>query len=146
MALERTFSIIKPDAVERNLIGEIYHRIEKTGLRIVAAKMLHLTEDQVSGFYAEHQGKPFFGPLKEFMTSGPIMVQVLEGEDAITRYRELMGKTNPEEAACGTLRADYALSMRHNSVHGSDSPESAAREIEFFFPESEICPRTEAVI
>ncbi|HHF3066693.1 nucleoside-diphosphate kinase [Vibrio diabolicus] len=141
MALERTFSIIKPDAVERNLIGEIYNRIEKAGLRIVAAKMVHLTEDQASGFYAEHEGKEFFPPLKDFMTSGPIMVQVLEGENAIARYRELMGKTNPEEAACGTLRADYALSMRHNSVHGSDSPESAAREIEFFFPESEVFSR-----
>ncbi|EMI7259699.1 nucleoside-diphosphate kinase [Vibrio alginolyticus] len=141
MALERTFSIIKPDALERNLIGEIYNRIEKAGLRIIAAKMVHLTEDQASGFYAEHEGKEFFPPLKEFMTSGPIMVQVLEGENAIARYRELMGKTNPEEAACGTLRADYALSMRHNSVHGSDSPESAAREIEFFFPESEVFSR-----
>ncbi|MDW1900601.1 nucleoside-diphosphate kinase [Vibrio sp. Vb1337] len=141
MALERTFSIIKPDAVERNLIGEIYNRIEKAGLRIIAAKMVHLTEDQASGFYAEHEGKEFFPPLKEFMTSGPIMVQVLEGENAIARYRELMGKTNPEDAACGTLRADYALSMRHNSVHGSDSPESAAREMEFFFPESEVFSR-----
>ncbi|MGO2508440.1 nucleoside-diphosphate kinase [Vibrio hibernica] len=141
MALERTFSIIKPDAVERNLIGELYHRFEKAGLSIVAAKMLHLTNDQVSGFYAEHEGKPFFEPLKEFMTSGPVMVQVLEGENAISRYRELMGKTNPEEAACGTIRADYAISMRYNSVHGSDSSESAAREIEFFFPQSEICPR-----
>ncbi|EGQ9179257.1 MULTISPECIES: nucleoside-diphosphate kinase [Vibrio] len=141
MALERTFSIIKPDAVERNLIGEIYNRIEKADLRIIAAKMVHLTEDQASGFYAEHEGKEFFPPLKEFMTSGPIMVQVLEGENAIARYRELMGKTNPEDAACGTLRADYALSMRHNSVHGSDSPESAAREIEFFFPESEVFSR-----
>ncbi|EJL6720109.1 nucleoside-diphosphate kinase [Vibrio alginolyticus] len=141
MALERTFSIIKPDAVERNLIGEIYNRIEKAGLRIIAAKMVHLTEDKASGFYAEHEGKEFFPPLKEFMTSGPIMVQVLEGENAIARYRELMGKTNPEDAACGTLRADYALSMRHNSVHGSDSPESAAREIEFFFPESEVFTR-----
>ncbi|MDW2114680.1 nucleoside-diphosphate kinase [Vibrio sp. 1731] len=141
MALERTFSIIKPDAVERNLIGEIYNRIEKAGLRIIAAKMVHLTEDQASGFYAEHEGKEFFPPLKEFMTSGPIMVQVLEGENAIARYRELMGKTNPEDAACGTLRADYALSMRHNSVHGSDSPESADREIEFFFPESEVFSR-----
>ena len=121
--------------------GEIYHRIEKAGLQIVAAKMVHLTEEQASGFYAEHEGKEFFPALKEFMTSGPIMVQVLEGEDAICRYRELMGKTNPEEAACGTIRADYAISMRYNSVHGSDSPESAAREIEFFFPESEICPR-----
>lgn len=141
MALERTFSIVKPDAVERNLIGEIYNRIEKAGLSIIAAKMVHLTEEQASGFYAEHEGKEFFQPLKEFMTSGPIMVQVLEGENAIARYRELMGKTNPEEAAAGTLRADYALSMRLNSVHGSDSRESAAREIEFFFPESEICPR-----
>ncbi|MGY0617356.1 nucleoside-diphosphate kinase [Vibrio sp. FJH11] len=141
MALERTFSIVKPDAVERNLIGEIYNRIEKAGLSIIAAKMVHLTEEQASGFYAEHEGKEFFQPLKEFMTSGPIMVQVLEGENAIARYRELMGKTNPEEAAAGTLRADYALSMRLNSVHGSDSLESAAREIEFFFPESEICPR-----
>ena len=131
---QRTFSIIKPDAVEQNLIGEIYNRIEKAGLRIIAAKMVHLTEDQASGFYAEHEGKEFFPPLKEFMTSGPIMVQVLEGENAIARYRELMGKTNPEEAVCGTLRADYALIMRHNSVHGSDSPESAAREIEFFLP------------
>ncbi|EJB0230654.1 nucleoside-diphosphate kinase [Vibrio vulnificus] len=141
MALERTFSIIKPDAVERNLIGEIYHRIEKAGLRIIAAKMVHLNDEQASGFYAEHEGKEFFPALKEFMTSGPIMVQVLEGENAIARYRELMGKTNPEEAACGTIRADYALSMRHNSVHGSDSPASAACEVAFFFPESEICPR-----
>ena len=143
MALERTFSIVKPDAVKRNLVGEIYHRIEKAGLQIIAAKMVQLTEEQASGSYAEHEGKEFFPPLKEFMTSGPIMVQVLEGEDAICRYRELMGKTNPEEAACGTIRADYAISMRYNSVHGSDSPESAAREIEFFFPESEICPRPE---
>ncbi|MBD1555775.1 nucleoside-diphosphate kinase [Vibrio sp. S9_S30] len=141
MALERTFSIIKPDAVKRNLVGEIYHRFEKAGLRIIAAKMVHLSNEQASGFYAEHEGKPFFEGLKEFMTSGPIMVQVLEGENAIARYRELMGKTNPEEAACGTIRADYAVSMRYNSVHGSDSPESAAREIEFFFPASEICPR-----
>ena len=141
MALERTFSIIKPDAVERNLIGEIYNRIEKAGLQIIAAKMVRLTEEQASGFYAEHEGKPFFPSLKEFMTSGPIMVQVIEGESAISRYRELMGKTNPEEAACGTIRADYALNIRLNSVHGSDSSESAAREIEFFFPAAEICPR-----
>ncbi len=143
MALERTFSIVKPDAVKRDLIGEIYHRIEKAGLKIVAAKMLHLTKEQAAGFYAEHEGKPFFEDLQAFMISGPIMVQVLEGEDAIANYRELMGKTNPEEAATGTIRADYALSMRYNSVHGSDSPESAAREIEFFFPQSEICPRPE---
>jgi nucleoside-diphosphate kinase len=143
MALERTFSIIKPDAVKRKLVGEIYNRIAKAGLRIIAAKMVHLSEEQASGFYAEHEGKPFFEGLKEFMTSGPIMVQVLEGEDAIARYRELMGKTNPEEAACGTIRADYGESMRFNSVHGSDSPESAAREIEYFFPTSEICPRND---
>lgn len=143
MALERTFSIVKPDAVKRNLIGEIYQRIEKAGLRVIAAKMVHLTDEQASGFYAEHEGKPFFPNLKEFMTSGPVMVQVLEGENAIESYRELMGKTNPEEAACGTIRSDYALSMRFNSVHGSDSPISAAREIEFFFPQSEICPRSE---
>ncbi|MDN3680121.1 nucleoside-diphosphate kinase [Vibrio tapetis subsp. quintayensis] len=143
MALERTFSIVKPDAVKRDLIGEIYHRIEKAGLKIVAAKMLHLTKEQAAGFYAEHEGKPFFEDLQAFMISGPIMVQVLEGDDAIANYRELMGKTNPEEAATGTIRADYALSMRHNSVHGSDSPESAAREIEYFFPQSEICPRPE---
>ncbi|MCL9783944.1 nucleoside-diphosphate kinase [Vibrio sp. S4M6] len=138
MALEKTFSIIKPDAVERNLIGEIYHRFEQAGLQIVAAKMVHLTDEQASGFYAEHEGRDFFPGLKEFMTSGPCMVQVLEGENAIARYRELMGKTNPEEAACGTLRADYAINMRYNAVHGSDSPESAAREIEFFFPPSEV--------
>lgn len=141
MALERTFSIIKPDAIERNLIGEIYNRIEKAGLRIIAAKMVHLNDEQARGFYAEHEGKAFFDGLKQFMTSGPIMVQVLEGENAIARYRELMGTTNPEEAACGTLRADYAVSLRFNSVHGSDSSQSAAREIAYFFPESEICPR-----
>ncbi|CAM4060129.1 nucleoside-diphosphate kinase [Vibrio neonatus] len=142
MAIERTFSIVKPDAVKRNIIGTIYQRIEQAGLRVVAAKMLHLSDEQAGGFYAEHAEKEFFSELKEFMTSGPIMVQVLEGEDAIARYRELMGKTNPEQAACGTIRADHALSMRYNSVHGSDSPISAAREIEFFFPASEIHPRT----
>lgn len=141
MALERTFSIIKPDAVERNLIGEIYHRFESAGFKIIAAKMVHLNQEQAGGFYAEHEGKPFYADLIEFMTSGPIMVQVLEGDNAILRYRELMGKTNPEEAACGTIRADYAVSMRLNSVHGSDSPASAAREIAYFFPESEICFR-----
>lgn len=143
MAVEKTFSIVKPDAVKRNLIGEIYNRIEKAGLRVIAAKMVHLTEEQASGFYAEHEGKAFFPHLKEFMTSGPVMVQVLEGDNAIESYRELMGKTNPEEAASGTIRSDYALSMRYNSVHGSDSPESAEREIAFFFPESEICSRAE---
>ncbi|GAL36072.1 nucleoside diphosphate kinase [Vibrio maritimus] len=133
MALERTFSIVKPDAVKRNLIGEIYHRIEKAGLSIIAAKMVHLTDEQAKGFYAEHEGKPFFDDLRAFMTSGPIMVQVLEGEDAICRYRELMGKTNPEEAACGSIRADYALSMRHNSVHGSDSQNQQHERLSFSF-------------
>lgn len=141
MTIEHTFSIVKPDAVERNLIGTLYQRIESAGLRIVAAKMLHLSKEQAEGFYAEHQGKPFFASLVEFMTSGPIMVQVLEGEGAINRYRELMGKTNPEEAACGTLRADYAESMQYNSVHGSDSPGSAEREIAYFFTADEIHPR-----
>lgn len=141
MTIERTFSIVKPDAVERNLIGTLYQRIESAGLRIVAAKMLHLSKEQAEGFYAEHQGKPFFESLVGFMTSGPIMVQVLEGESAISRYRELMGKTNPEEAACGTLRADYAESMQYNSVHGSDSPASAERETAYFFTADEIHPR-----
>jgi nucleoside diphosphate kinase (EC 2.7.4.6) len=141
MTIERTFSIVKPDAVERNLIGTLYQRIESAGLRIVAAKMVHLSKEQAEGFYAEHQGKPFFASLVEFMTSGPIMVQVLEGESAINRYRELMGKTNPEEAACGTLRADYAESMQYNSVHGSDSPDSAEREIAYFFTADEVHPR-----
>ncbi|MDO6497677.1 nucleoside-diphosphate kinase [Photobacterium sanguinicancri] len=141
MTIQKTFSIVKPDAVKRNLIGAIYNRIEKAGFKVVAAKMLQLTEEQAKGFYAEHEAKPFFGDLVSFMTSGPVMVQVLEGEQAIERYRELMGKTNPEDAACGTLRSDFALSMRHNSVHGSDSPESAAREIAYFFADDEICPR-----
>ncbi|MEJ2764289.1 nucleoside-diphosphate kinase [Photobacterium sp. MCCC 1A19761] len=141
MTTERTLSIIKPDAVQRDLIGAIYQRIETAGLKIVAAKMLHLDAAKAQGFYAEHEGKPFYDGLVEFMTSGPVMVQVLEGENAIARYRELMGKTNPEEAACGTIRADYAESMRFNSVHGSDSPTSAAREIAYFFADDEICPR-----
>ncbi|KHT65043.1 nucleoside diphosphate kinase [Photobacterium gaetbulicola] len=141
MTIERTFSIVKPDAVKRNLIGAIYNRIEKAGLRVVAAKMIHMDANKAKGFYAEHEGKPFFDDLVAFMTSGPVMVQVLEGENAVVRYRELMGKTNPEEAACGTLRADYALSLRHNSVHGADSPESAAREIAYFFADDEICSR-----
>lgn len=141
MTIERTFSIVKPDAVKRNLIGAIYHRIEKTGMQVVAAKMLRLTKEQAEGFYAEHEGKEFFNDLVAYMISGPVMVQVLEGENAVVRYRELMGKTNPAEAACGSLRADYAISMRYNSVHGADSPESAAREIAYFFAEDEICPR-----
>lgn len=141
MAIQRTFSIVKPDAVRKNLIGAIYSRMEASGLSIVAAKMLYLTREQAEGFYAEHEGKVFFESLMEFMTSGPIMVQVLEGENAITFYRELMGATNPENAAAGTLRCDYAESMRFNAVHGSDSEESAAREIAYFFTENEVCPR-----
>lgn len=141
MATQRTFSIVKPDAVGKNLIGAIYSRIEATGLKVIAAKMVHLTQAQAEGFYAEHEGKAFFQPLVEFMISGPIMVQVLEGENAIPFYRELMGTTNPETAAAGTLRGDYAESMRFNAVHGSDSPESAAREIAYFFTENEICSR-----
>ena len=141
MAVERTFSIVKPDAVARNLIGEIYSRFEKAGLQIVAAKMLRLSEEQVQGFYAEHDGKPFFAALCDYMRSGPVMVQVLEGEDAIATNRRLMGATNPAEAAPGTIRADFAESIDANAVHGSDSPESAVREIGFFFDEAEIQAR-----
>lgn len=139
MAVERTFSIVKPDAVAKNVIGEIYSRFEKNGLSIVASKMLHLSRDQAEGFYAEHKGRPFFPALIEFMTSGPVMVQVLEGENAILQNRELMGATNPQEAAAGTIRADFAESIDANAVHGSDSPESAVREIAYFFAASDIC-------
>ncbi|ELR65254.1 Nucleoside diphosphate kinase [Photobacterium marinum] len=142
MTIEKTLSIVKPDAVDRNLIGAIYQRFENADLKIVAAKMIHMNAEKAQGFYAEHEGKPFFADLVEFMTSGPVMVQVLEGESSITRYRELMGKTNPEDAACGTIRSDFALSLRHNSVHGSDSPESAAREVAYFFADDEIFPRS----
>ena len=141
MALERTLSIVKPDAVARNIIGEIYSRFEKNGLAIVAAKMMRLTGDQAKGFYAEHDGKPFFGDLVAYMTSGPVVVQVLEGEGAIAKNRELMGATNPADAAPGTIRADFAESVEANAVHGSDSAASAEREIGYFFNESEICPR-----
>ncbi len=142
MALERTFSIIKPDAVAKDLIGQIYNRFETAGLKIVASKMLHLSQEQAEGFYAEHKARPFFTALISFMTSGPVMVQVLEGDDAVRRNREIMGATNPAEALAGTLRADYAESIDENAVHGSDAPESAAREMAFFFADSEICPRT----
>ena len=142
MTIERTFSIIKPDAVAKNIIGEIYHRFECAGLHIIAAKMLHLSQELAAGFYAEHKGKPFYDNLLKFMTSGPIVVQVLEGQDAIRRHRELLGSTDPEKAQAGTIRADHAISVTQNAVHGSDSSESAAREIEFFFTEDEICPRT----
>ncbi len=142
MAVERTISIIKPDAVAKNVIGEIYTRFEKAGLRIVAAKMMHLTREQAEAFYAVHKERPFFNDLVDFMTSGPVMVQVLEGEDAIARNREVMGATNPAEAAPGTIRADFAESIDENAVHGSDAPETAAAEIDFFFKPEEICPRT----
>jgi len=141
MALERTFSIVKPDAVARNLIGEIYSRFEHNGLQILAARMIRLTQDQARGFYAEHEGKGFFDDLVSYMTSGPVVVQVLEGEGAIAKNRELMGATNPKDAAPGTIRADFAESVEANAVHGSDSPESAAREISFFFKPAELCPR-----
>jgi nucleoside-diphosphate kinase len=138
MAVERTLSIVKPDAVARNLIGEIYSRFEKSGLKIVAAKMLSLSEDQAKGFYAEHDGKPFFNDLVSYMRSGPVVVQVLEGADAIATNRRLMGATNPTDAEPGTIRADFAESIDANSVHGSDATESAAREIGFFFNEDEV--------
>ena len=141
MAIERTLSIVKPDAVARNIIGEIYSRFEKSRLRIIAAKMVQLTGDQACGFYAEHEGKPFYGPLVEYMCSGPVVIQVLEGEEAIQVNRSLMGATDPKQAEPGTIRADFAESVDANAVHGSDSPESAAREIDYFFDQSEICPR-----
>jgi nucleoside-diphosphate kinase len=142
MAIERTFSIIKPDAVAKNIIGEIYSRFEKNGLKIIAAKMLHLTRPQAEGFYAVHRERPFYRDLVEFMISGPVMVQVLEGEHAIARNRELMGATNPKEAAPGTIRADFASSVDENAVHGSDGPDTARTEIAFFFGDEELCPRT----
>ncbi|GGP91049.1 nucleoside-diphosphate kinase [Shewanella ulleungensis] len=142
MAIERTFSIIKPDAVAKNHIGAIYNRFESAGLKIIASKMVHLSKEQAEGFYAEHSARPFFGALVSFMTSGPVMVQVLEGENAVVANREIMGATNPAEAARGTLRADYAASIDENAVHGSDAVESAAREIAYFFSADEVCPRT----
>ena len=141
MAVERTFSIVKPDAVAKNVIGEIYSRFEKAGLRIIAAKMLHLTREQAEGFYAVHKERPFFNDLVEFMISGPVMVQVLEGEDAIAKNREIMGATNPAEAAPGTIRADFAKTVDENAVHGSDAPETAEQEIAFFFGDG-VCERT----
>ena len=137
--IERTLSIIKPDAVSKSVIGEIYGRFEKAGLKIVGAKMVHLDEDSAGGFYAEHKGKGFYDDLIKFMTSGPVMVQVLEGVNAIALNRELMGATNPAEAKSGTIRADFASSIDANAVHGSDSQKSAAREIEYFFSSDEIC-------
>lgn len=141
MSTERTISIIKPDAVAKNVIGEIYARFEKAGLRIVAAKMLQLSREQAEGFYAVHKERPFFNDLVDFMVSGPVMVQVLEGEDAISKNREVMGATNPAEAAPGTIRADFAKSIDENAVHGSDGPDTAKTEIAYFFSESELCER-----
>ncbi|MFT5484754.1 MAG: nucleoside-diphosphate kinase [Halieaceae bacterium] len=141
MAVERTLSIIKPDAVAKNVVGEIVSRFEKSDLRVVAARMLRLSDAVAGGFYAEHAGRPFYPDLIEFMTSGPVVVQVLEGENAVLKNRELMGATNPQEADAGTIRADFAQSIDANAVHGSDSTTSAAREISYFFAESELCPR-----
>ena len=141
MAIERTFSIIKPDAVAKNVIGEIVSRFENNGLRIVASKMVHLTREQAGDFYAVHKERPFYSDLVEYMTSGPVVVQVLEGENAIVKNREIMGATNPAEAAAGTIRADFATSIEENAVHGSDAPETAAQEIAFFFGDG-ICERT----
>lgn len=142
MAIERTISIIKPDAVAKNVIGDIYSRFEKAGLKIIAARMVHLTQQQAEGFYAEHSERPFFGALVGFMISGPVMIQVLEGENAILTNRDLMGATNPADADAGTIRADFAASIDENAAHGSDSTESAAREIAYFFTEDQLCART----
>jgi nucleoside-diphosphate kinase len=142
MATERTLSIIKPDAVAKNAIGAIIARFEDAGLRVVAARMFHLTAERAQGFYAVHRERPFFPELVEFMTSGPVLVQVLEGENAIEKNREVMGATNPAEAAAGTIRADFANEITENAVHGSDSPENAEIEIAYFFSPEEICPRT----
>jgi len=142
MAIERTFSIIKPDAVAKNVIGQIYSRFEANGLQIVAAKMLHLTKEQAEGFYAEHSERGFFNDLIAFMISGPVMMQVLEGENAVLAHREIMGATNPKDAAEGTIRADFASSIDENAVHGSDALDTAAREIAYFFSADELCART----
>lgn len=142
MAIERTISIIKPDAVAKNVIGDIYQRFEQAGLRIVAARMEHLSAEKAGEFYAVHSERPFYHDLVEFMTSGPVMVQVLEGEDAIAKNREVMGATNPAEAASGTIRADFAETLDENAVHGSDSVETARVEIEFFFGNDGVCART----
>jgi nucleoside-diphosphate kinase len=141
MAVERTLSIVKPDGVAKNLIGEVYRRFEKAGLQVVAAKMLRLRQDQAEGFYAVHKARPFYADLVRYMTSGPVMVQVLEGENAIKANRDIMGATNPKQAAPGTIRADFAASIEENVVHGSDGPDTAKNEIAFFFAEAELCPR-----
>lgn len=141
MTIERTLSIIKPDGVARNIIGEVYRRFETGGLRVIAARMMHLSREQAEGFYAVHRERPFFNDLVAFMTSGPVMVQVLEGDDAIARNRELMGATNPKEASPGTIRADFATSIDENIVHGSDGEDTARQEIDYFFADG-VCPRT----
>jgi nucleoside-diphosphate kinase len=138
MATERTFSIIKPDATRRNITGKITDRLEQAGLRVVASKRIHMTREQAEGFYAVHKERPFFNDLCTFMTSGPVVVQVLEGDNAVAKNREVMGATNPKDAAPGTIRADFAESIEANSVHGSDAPETAAQEIRFFFTDAEI--------
>ena len=142
MANERTFSIVKPDGVEKNLIGEVYRRFERAGLSIAAARMLHLTKEQAEGFYAVHKERPFYNDLVTYMTSGPVMVQVLEGANAINLNREIMGATDPAEADPGTIRADFATSIEENIVHGSDGTDTAQQEIAFFFSADEICPHT----
>jgi nucleoside-diphosphate kinase len=142
MALERTFSIVKPDGVQKNLIGQVYSRFEKAGLKIIAARMVQLTQAQAEGFYAVHRERPFFKDLVKYMTSGPVVAQVLEGDNAVANHRELMGATDPKKAAPGTIRADFASSIEENVVHGSDSAENAAVEIAFFFAASDLCPRT----
>jgi nucleoside-diphosphate kinase len=142
MAVERTFSIVKPDGVEKNLIGEVYRRFEEAGLSIIASRMLHLTREQAEGFYAVHSERPFYNDLVNYMTSGPVVAQVLEGEHAIAKNREVMGATNPEDADPGTIRADFAASIEENVVHGSDGPDTAREEIAFFFADDQICPRT----
>jgi len=142
MPIERTLSIVKPDGVGRNLIGEVYRRFEQVGLRVVAARMMQLSLAEAEGFYAVHRERPFFKDLVKFMTSGPVMVQVLEGENAIAKNRDVMGATDPKKAAKGTIRADLATSIDENIVHGSDAPDTAAREISYFFREIEVCART----
>jgi nucleoside-diphosphate kinase len=142
MTIERTFSIVKPDGVEKNLIGEVYGRFEKAGLNIIASRMLRLTREQAEGFYAVHKERPFYNDLVSYMTSGPVVVQVLEGDNAVMKNREIMGATNPADADPGTIRADFAASIEENVVHGSDAPETAHEEIDFFFSADEICPRT----
>lgn len=142
MTIERTFSIVKPDGVQKNLIGEVYRRFEQAGLQIIAARMVRLSREQAEGFYAVHKERPFYEDLVSYMISGPVVVQVLEGENAIQKNREIMGATNPADADAGTIRKDFAASIEENVVHGSDSPETAAEEIRYFFQDDQLCPRT----